>query len=358
MPFRHFVQRFHGHIQANRNYTPQLGGTLPPTAPENWFNTAFKKRVPITINGGQITGTHTDFPFLFNSTLADLIGNVQANGGDIRFALEDKTKLKSEIQFIDDSTGELISWAKVPSIDDTTSFFMYYDNPGAILPSDPENVWDSNYKAVYHNSQVPSGVNSVLDSTINANHGTPTGTIQGTGIIGNCIFFNGFADIVNILENGTLDITGELTISSIQQTGDNVAGILGHWNANTAAGYRIVVSGNLYTFSIDATVLTELTLLRPNTAFNLLTGTRDSSNFMRMYVNGILVKGPTLASGAITTAGTIGQMGNGLSANGFSGNIDESRISNVARSSDYIRAEFLNQFNPGAFYTIGPVETI
>lgn len=358
MVFRHLGQRFQGHLHANRNHTPQLGGSPPaPPPPDNWFDTDYKNRLPIMISSG-VVGILNDFPLVINDTLTDLIGNVKADGGDIRFALEDKTELKSEIQEIDDSTGRIVAWSKVPMIQVGTNLFMYFKNPAATLPIDPFNVWDSNFKAVWHNSQVPAGANSILDSTINGNHGTPTGTSQAAGLVGNCLFFNGFADIVNILENGTLDITGQLTVSALTQTGDNVAGIIGHWLESTTAGYRIVVSGNLYTFSLDATALTELTFLRPNTAFNLLTGTRDSNDFMRLYVNTLLVAGPTLATGAITTLNTIGEMGNGLGEDGHSGLIDEVRISNVARSADRILADFVNMFFPATFYTVGPLETI
>jgi hypothetical protein len=37
----------------------------------------------------------------------------------------------------------------------------------------------------------------------------------------------------------------------------------------------------------------------------------------------------------------------------FNGFIDEVRVSNIARSSDWINTEYKNQNNPAVFYTIG-----
>jgi len=55
----------------------------------DWFDTNFKKRIPIRINSGQVPTTQTDFPMLFNSTVADFIGNTQTLGQDFRFVLPD-----------------------------------------------------------------------------------------------------------------------------------------------------------------------------------------------------------------------------------------------------------------------------
>ena len=175
--------------------TEDLRGIQLEFRQENWFDTSYLRRVPITINASQITGEHTNFPFLFNSTLTDLILHVKSNGGDIRFVLEDKTELKSEIQFINNGTGALIAWCKLPTASVGTTFFMYYDNPSAVLPTDPENVWLNNPATetqtyVYHMTQNNT---TLLDSTKNSK--MTVGTVpNGVGKIGVGGSFSGSVD--------------------------------------------------------------------------------------------------------------------------------------------------------------------
>jgi hypothetical protein len=42
--------------------------------------------------------------------------------------------------------------------------------------------------------------------------------------------------------------------------------------------------------------------------------------------------------------------------NYLNGAIDEVRVSNIARSSDWISTEFANQSQPSTFYTIGAAQ--
>ncbi len=329
-----FPQNFIGSINANTNFPPQsqLGGI-----PFDWFNANFKRRVPITINASQIPSTQTDFPFLFNSLFSDIEGgNAKADGGDIRFALQDKTELKSEIQFIDVSTnnGELIAWTKVPSIQVGTSFFMYYDNPAATLPTDPENVWDSGYKGVWHSSQDPTGgVDAMRDSTVNANHGTTAGSPTSVdGKIGKCLSYADLSgDVVRILENGKLDLTTQLTLSGWYETPSTTGDMFGHWLQAPVAGYRMSLFGGSYFFGVDriTTVpeLLQITSPRPDSNFHSVVGTWDSSGDMRLYVDGVLETGPTAHVGTMDNTNAIGRIGNELGTGSILILCDELRIS-------------------------------
>ncbi len=46
-----------------------------------------------------------------------------------------------------------------------------------------------------------------------------------------------------------------------------------------------------------------------------------------------------------------------MSGYNFNGIIDEARISNVARSADWIATEYANQSGSTAFYTVGAAAT-
>ncbi len=113
-------------------------------------DTGFGYRMQITVNSNQVTGTQTNFPFLFSTTNADTTAvknklRTVANGGhvastkgyDIIFRAKDSTtcgalwngndcKLSHEIEKYDSTTGEFIAWVNVPSITNGTVLYVYY----------------------------------------------------------------------------------------------------------------------------------------------------------------------------------------------------------------------------------------
>jgi hypothetical protein len=72
------------------------------------------------------------------------------------------------------------------------------------------------------------------------------------------------------------------------------------------------------------------------------------------HINGAVDK--NVASGSVlTTAGTtyFGFDNDGSGLRGFDGTMDEVRVSNVARSADWITAEYNSQKSPSTFYAVG-----
>jgi len=116
-----------------------------------------------------------------------------------------------------------------------TDFYMYYDNDhanntayiGAINTTAGGNVWDGNFKAVYH---MVDGANTshIYDSTSNDNDGTKNATnkpVEATGKVGKGQDFDGTEDYITIpaitLDNFTIEmwvepdnLTGSRTILS------------------------------------------------------------------------------------------------------------------------------------------------
>ena len=179
-----------------------------------WYNESWGLRKKITIDGSKVVGALIDFPVLVKLTSdASLAANALSTGNDILFTASDGvTKLKHEIEYYVTATGELIAWVKMPAL--TTSgavIYMYYGNSGASAQADKNNVWDSNYKGVWH---LGYNAASQLDSTSNANTGTPTniGTTSTSTItpetyvanwdasvkkIGSAVVLDGSNDFVN-----------------------------------------------------------------------------------------------------------------------------------------------------------------
>ena len=136
----------------------------------------FGYRKSITIDRTKIPGTCgttlSDFPILFSVTDPDLrtTGNggnvVDAEGDDIIFrGLDEGTcggvgtspcALDHEIEQYDETTGELVAWVRVPSVNTNaagsdTVVYIYYGNTAVTVSSEnATGVWDANYQMVQH----------------------------------------------------------------------------------------------------------------------------------------------------------------------------------------------------------------
>ena len=132
------------------NAVPLLSQTS--SVQQAWAQGAFGYRKAITVQSGKVSsGPHTDFPMLVSVTDANL--RTVANGGRVASydatnndprdiisrALDDTTcnvagggtnpcTLDHEIEKYNASTGELVAWVRVPSINNVTAIYMYYGN--------------------------------------------------------------------------------------------------------------------------------------------------------------------------------------------------------------------------------------
>ena len=136
----------------------------------------------------------------------------------------------------------------------------------------------------------------------------------------------------------------------------------GTWNApylsyalsttnNTAVpGIHVTTNGNINYLTASNPL--------PLTAWTHLAGTYDGSA-LRIYLNGEQDQHSLAATGQIDY-GTSNDVAIGYDSiyessvtEGWVGLLDELRISNVARSADWVAAEFANQSSPSMFYTLG-----
>jgi hypothetical protein len=185
----------------------------------------------ITVNAGGVSnGPLTNFPMLVSMTDPNLqaLPNGAANGGhiaaynattndpqDLVFeALDDATCggagtspcwLDHEIEYYVPTTGQLIAWVKVPSINNGTLIYMYYGNSCiASSTQNPGGVW-TDYSGVWHSGE---SATPLIDST--GNNNLTTNSTQIAGQIENAQFYNGTtqlasktAGVVNIPANNT-----------------------------------------------------------------------------------------------------------------------------------------------------------
>ena len=123
--------------------------------------------------------------------------------------------LKYEVEQYDGATGTLVAWVRLPVLefDVDTVFYLAYGNSGISSPqADAPDVWDSNYKGVWHLDEEQSGTGTndlYTDSTANSNHGDDQVSATGQeGQIAAGQQFDGsndYVDMGNVLDYGKND---------------------------------------------------------------------------------------------------------------------------------------------------------
>ncbi len=316
---------------------------------------------PITLNGSQIQGTHTNFPVLISITDPDLAANARSDGFDIVFttSASSTTILDHQIESYNSSTGQLIAWVKVPNLPDAgTTIYMFYGNSSVSSSQSTPNTWSNNFRLVYH-----MGTN-FNDAGPNANNGTNNGTVNATGKIGNARRFDGNNDYIAINDFYNASGNQQVTVSAWIKTSDGGDQIIASYDRNEywrfeingngggtgQLGWDVLTSAGQIDFGSNATV--------NNNAWRYVTGVYNNGA-VRIYIDGVQNSNTTQGSSFGTGTTRYGYIGTGSESSTFDGNkgpnsyfngdMDEVKISNVARSANWIRTEFNNQNTPGTF---------
>jgi len=329
----------------------------------------YRKR--LTIDASRVAGDLTNFPVLINTIDADWMeddsygGHVaQTDGGDIMFTAGDGiTKLDHEIEKYEPSTGELVAWVEVRSLSSSTNtnIYIYYGNTSLGVDENQWNsvgVWDSSFREVFHLHEA-SG--TLYDSTASGYTGAAAGNAtQGVvGKISTAVEFDGSAGSHVTLSDGIMASDQTFTFSAwvkADTLNNEWEGIVTKGRESSVDWQGLWINGsNLLTFgwelpdgNVDGSTLS-------TGQWYYVAGTYDGTD-RRLYLNGALDGGPDPGSHG-TDIGESTLIGEDLMGSVLDGVIDEVRISNVARSADWIQTEYNNQKAPAAFYTVGIEES-
>ena len=310
----------------------------------------------VTIDHTQCGGSDsTDFPVLVSiqdDTLKTAThgGHVaNANGYDIMFFSDsgETTLLNWEVEFYDGTTGTLIAWVLIPTVSHTTDtvFYMQYGDSsittfqgGAVGAA-----WNSDYVCVYHFAN--GTALSAVDATGNAHNGTITSATAATGQIDGAAAFSSASIAMGSSSAFNLG-TGDFTFSCWYNTsfGSNEVAV-GRFSGSGDYYWLGAASGNAY-FEMNTPTdsCTGTTIDDGNWHYITITRT---SGALALYVDNISpVSGTGSASSAPAGNLVVGDFGD---AGGYpwAGSIDEVRMSDVARTADWITTEYNNQSNPG-----------
>lgn len=190
---------------------------------------SFRYHKNITIDNGYVTGDLTDFPVLIDIIDSDLDTKAQADGDDIVF-YSNGVILAHEIELFDPNysgtEAHLVAWVKANLTNFVdTIITMYYGNPEVGPQSRPEDVWTSNYAAVWHLNEdaTDEGTSTDhLDSTGNGYYGDQSGNNDITGIYGVGQNFDGTDDTINVASARGLEPSGDVTLSGWFKLDSNI----------------------------------------------------------------------------------------------------------------------------------------
>ncbi|MFB3078310.1 MAG: LamG domain-containing protein, partial [Lysobacterales bacterium] len=213
---------------------------------------------------------------------------------------------------------------------------------------------------VWHLAESGSGAaGEFKDSTSSNNHGRGGGgtgskvPTQTTGRIGNAQSFDG-GDYVDV-GTSIASLTNATWSAWVQPTANSTESVIGKWVDND--GWLIATdgfggSGKLELESPNNENYDSASNV-PLSSWTRISVTADGTN-VRFYLDDVLDATRT-QNFAISNAGVstwIGSLPDFESGWYFHGIIDEVRISNVTRTTDWITAEYYNQSSPANFHSV------
>ncbi|MBN1417238.1 MAG: DUF2341 domain-containing protein [Planctomycetes bacterium] len=351
---------------------------------------AFDYRRSLTIDsdlvGTDDSGTlpSTGFPVLVSldaATSGNWLKNTSQTGGrikspkgwDIIFRDADENTLYHEIEKYDGTNGILVAWVRIDSLSKAsdTTIYIHYGNDCLDAPTEsPENVWDAS-DAMIHHLEEPSF--PAIDSTSHSNDSTsdPGNPAYGTtGKIGEGVEFDGDDDQIDVPNDTTLVIAGDITIS-----------VWAYRDTDTTHDYFVdfAVSGDeesgnhLYECYIGSNDKLYIEweygdgtneVVSSSVEISTLTGAwmnwvivrNTSSQSVFFYENGSQL-GTAQSYTNDATGGASGTLTIGFPSSGaygrWDGVLDEIRISSTKRDADWIATCYNNQNAPGSFITLG-----
>jgi len=230
----------------------------------------YKYRLKIVIPQSDVNNFLLDFPVLINLSdssglnkkdITHIFDELESTYNRKKIAVTDSTGINEcyvEIENWDQATRSAQLWIRVPIVysEQDTILYLYYDKTqldnyytvGDTNSLPAQNVWDHNFVAVYHMSQVPvDGQPSILDSTSNNNHGTPNGGMNSVnlveGQIRKAINFDGVDDCIQTPIGLIIDSTTNTTIEYTANSDSNLNLVVGQGIGNNAIQHRILYAG-------------------------------------------------------------------------------------------------------------------
>jgi len=341
----------------------------------------FRKK--ITVQHEFVDSDLTNFPVYVPIKADADFHEARADGYDIRFTLSDgKTLLKYEREHWTGGNGSPATahfWVKIPSIlaSGGATIYVYYGKSDAPDGEDASNVWDANFKGVWHFNEGSGMI--AQDKSGFGNDGelkymTEEDWVDGK--VNKALDIDGVDDVIAPVAGqsaGLLNAHSAHTISAwVKRNADDSMQVI--WvEGGTSHGFGLYLSDGAGTPQVTHVIRATGVLDRVDYALSNinigqwyhLVGVWNSTNELSLYVNGIKVVGKTTSIASISDpsygwrmAGHNGQyeiiiMSIDYYLNGI---LDEVRVSNIARTPAWCIFEYHNIFEPDNELTWGDQE--
>ena len=327
-------------VTDNQNATGTTTREIVVAAGE-WWSGNWSQRRQLTFDNTGIDENLVNVPLLLrlDATRVDY-SYTQPDGSDLRFVDADGvTPLPYEIESWNPG-GISTVWVRVPQVDANSNadfIWLYYGNPVAASGANPTAVWSNNHAAVWHFS-------SDQDATSNANHLTRFGVQPVDGLAAGAMRFDGTSSYYSAGNPDSLNLAGSMTVEAwvkLASLADSTRRLISKkstWNAPT--GYQVEYDGNLNVFTglSSGSNYANAKNVDLDANWHYLSVTYSGTTG-RLYVDGV-ARSTDTSIGALVTGSTALEIGRTSgSGNYFNGDVDEMRISNVARSAAWIAAQ-------------------
>jgi glucose/arabinose dehydrogenase len=306
-----------------------------------WYDPAWPYRRALGIDSRAQASALTNIPVLVTLTPARIdYARTQTGGRDLRFTDSHGQVLSHEIESWNPGGTSLV-WVRVPVLQPASNdnrIYVYYGNPTAIDAQRPTEVWSNGYVGVWHLGA------SLADSSSSGRAGIDHATSAVTGAVGAGTAFDGISSYIDLGTSTMFGLGGNVTVEAWAKL---VTG--------GAENYPRIVS-NKPVWDAGAGVSFEL-----NPGLGACTLLGSGSDFARgqaqidgqfhyyaasiagttgaVYTDGIDVTFDGVVSAAAPSSERL-TIGRESAGSWFGGVIDEVRLSNVARSHDWVNAQY------------------
>ncbi len=338
-----------------------------------WADSA-RIRLNTTPAGANITETITNFPIAINLSVANFnFARASDSGADIRFSKSDGTHLPYQIEKWDSLGKSAVIWVKVDTIfgNNNTQYITMFSNYNlAVSRSSGPAVFDTSngYRGVWHLNQNPAGTApQMTDASSFANNGTSNGAMTASdlvpGILGSGVDLDGTNDYFYTAKSFANPITFTYSVwfKTSTKRGGKLFG-LGNLQAGSSTSYDrhlwMDTLGKVH-FGIynSGNYRVGTTGSYNDTAWHQACA-QFASNTLKLYVDGTL-QGTLAVTGIQNTTG-YWRMGYDNMASWpylpksfyFTGLVDETMLSNNARSDGWIKLLYQSQKTNSTFMTI------
>jgi Concanavalin A-like lectin/glucanases superfamily/Domain of unknown function (DUF2341) len=361
-----------------------LGISLPLSR----AHASFSNFASITVNTSKIPSDQTNFPVEFAGTYPALetTGNggsvTSSNGYDIGFYTNNNCstgKLNWETEKWNGATGNVAYWIKLATVSHsspTTFYICYGDATITTDQSNPTGVWDSNFLLVSHladnaaNTNVKNSASTTDTGTANQN---TNNTYTARGQIDGAFNLNGSSDFAGFPQNNQFQLDAHaFTIETWVHDDTDGITLAGAFNRMVSIydgtnNIQLGLAGDQFGSGIRSYYVSNGTVntcdivkaytAPPSTGvLHHVVVTFDGVSTYTMYLDG----SPSVGAGggapncvnesdADPSTVYVGQRGDAFGY--INGTLDEVRISNSARSADWVTTEYNNESSPSTFYT-------